>query len=100
MRLNEQEKRIILETSREFFGPDVIVRLFGSRTDDSRTGGDIDLHLTVDPERGAVRQQIQFAAQVEMRLGTEDQVDVVVHRRNDPLRLVDRIATDRGVLLQ
>ena len=47
MRLQPDEISAIKAAATEAFGADVVVRLFGSRADDSRRGGDIDLHLEV-----------------------------------------------------
>jgi predicted nucleotidyltransferase len=44
MRLQENEREIIISTISEF-APDIRTYLFGSRTDDSKRGGDIDLLL-------------------------------------------------------
>ena len=43
MRLSEREIDAIRQTAREHFGEGVHVWLFGSRTDDTQKGGDIDL---------------------------------------------------------
>lgn len=45
MRLSEHERNVIRKAAAEVFGPDVRVMLFGSRVDDSRRGGDIDLFV-------------------------------------------------------
>ena len=42
MRLTVDEHGLIREGTRQEIGPDRTVRLFGSRLDDSRRGGDID----------------------------------------------------------
>ena len=42
MRLDKEQKEAIVNTIREL-DPDARIRLFGSRTDDSARGGDIDL---------------------------------------------------------
>ncbi|MGK2911469.1 MAG: nucleotidyltransferase domain-containing protein [Sphingobium sp.] len=47
MRLRPEEISAIKAAASEAFGPDVVVRLFGSRADDAKRGGDIDLHLEV-----------------------------------------------------
>lgn len=99
MRLQDHEVRAILEASRKVFGPDAEVRLFGSRTDDSRTGGDIDLHITVAADVDRFSAQGDFLVDLWKRLGDDQEIDVVVHRREDELRLVDRIAYDRGIRL-
>lgn len=43
MRLNDKIREIIKTGVANFRGPDAIVRLFGSRVNDSQRGGDIDL---------------------------------------------------------
>lgn len=45
MRLTDSEKSAILELADKHFGPDCRVTLFGSRVDDERRGGDIDLFV-------------------------------------------------------
>jgi hypothetical protein len=48
MRLNEYAS--IKRCAQRHFGPNCAVRLFGSRADDARCGGDIDLHVQVDDD--------------------------------------------------
>ena len=43
MRLSLEEVRSILFTAEQIFGQDCSIWLFGSRVDDSKRGGDIDL---------------------------------------------------------
>jgi hypothetical protein len=45
LRLSEQERAVIRGCVEEAFGPNAWVFLFGSRLDDSKRGGDIDLHI-------------------------------------------------------
>ncbi|MGH8605013.1 MAG: nucleotidyltransferase domain-containing protein, partial [Gammaproteobacteria bacterium] len=40
MRLSDEEKEAIKGAVRQIFGEDAIVRVFGSRVDDRRRGGD------------------------------------------------------------
>ena len=46
MRLTPYQINALKGTAREIFGDRVTVSLFGSRTDDKRRGGDIDLYIT------------------------------------------------------
>jgi len=39
MRITPEQRRIIVESTREVFGEKATVRLFGSRADDSKQGG-------------------------------------------------------------
>ncbi len=50
MRLSGNEIITVPFLSREIFGPEIVARLFGSRIDDSKKGGDIDLCLETSEE--------------------------------------------------
>jgi predicted nucleotidyltransferase len=79
MRLSGEQRRVIKQAVRSCFGADAEVRLFGSRTDDSRRGGDIDLLINTslaDPQTVA-RAEIAFQVQVQRALG-EQRIDVLV----------------------
>ena len=49
MRLTTEQINTIVTTSRTFAGVDALVWLYGSRLDDTRHGGDIDLLLEPAP---------------------------------------------------
>lgn len=55
MRLDASWRHLIVEEARRVFGPDVAVRLFGSRVDDNLRGGDIDLHIQAEGVSGCLR---------------------------------------------
>lgn len=79
MRLTEQEISAIREQAQHFFGNDVRVYLFGSRTDDSQRGGDIDLLLETrinDVDR-IFSLEMQFLAAVKSMIG-EQKIDLIV----------------------
>ena len=48
MRLEPEEVAAIKAAARHAFGADAVVRLFGSRVDDSLRGGDIDARIELD----------------------------------------------------
>ena len=50
MRIAPSEAQVIAETARAVFGQRVAVWLFGSRTDDAKKGGDIDLYVELPPQ--------------------------------------------------
>ena len=86
MRLSESQRTIITESVAEVFGQDVIVRLFGSRTDDAKKGGDIDLFVeipSVDPLK--TRKSVQLAGKISRRL--DDMIDVDVIVKDDSTRI-------------
>ena len=49
MRLSRSQQQCIREATEQFFGPNVKVWLFGSRVDDQRRGGDVDLYVEAAP---------------------------------------------------
>lgn len=78
MRLSESSRSVIRQTVREIFGPDVQVRLFGSRVDDDALGGDIDLLITSDtPIADAEQKSLRLVARLQLRLGDQP-IDVLV----------------------
>lgn len=63
MRLSDQQRTIIRSSVAENFGADAVVRLFGSRTDDSQRGGDIDLLIeTKLPLEHRIQDECRLAA--------------------------------------
>ncbi|WP_375402265.1 hypothetical protein [uncultured Sphingomonas sp.] len=98
MRLEVSEVRAIKAAALYAFGPDAIVRLFGSRVDDDRRGGDIDLHVEVPPEVDAWDARSRFEANLFARI-EEQRVDVIIRKRDEPERGIDLIAYRDGILL-
>ena len=99
MRLRDKDRQAIKAAAREVFGESVIVRLFGSRVDDARKGGDIDLHVETDPTPGGpTKLQSRFWSLLQERLG-EQKIDVIVTERGLPTSPIERIAYSEGVCL-
>ena len=101
MRLTPHERQVIQQAANDCFGSQTVVRLFGSRTDDERRGGDIDLLIDTplgDPALIA-QAHLRFVAKLYTQLG-EQKIDVLI---DYPSRQVDlpiyQIAREQGVLL-
>jgi len=98
VRLDTAEADAIRRAARQAFGATATVRLFGSRADDTRRGGDIDLHVEVDEDvnESVMRARFENAlfAQIE-----EQRVDVVLRRRGRPLAAIDLVALRDGIIL-
>ena len=99
MRLTPHEIAAIKAAAREAFGETAVVRLFGSRVDDSLEGGDIDLHVEADPLPDAKATLRRFERclfdHIEPR-----KVDVIVSQRGSvPPRGFERVAYRDGVVL-
>jgi len=78
MRLSQQYIDIIINIARHQFGSDASVWLFGSRLDDARRGGDIDLLVEVrHPVENKPREAARFAAAIQWRLG-DQKIDVII----------------------
>lgn len=98
MRLEPFEVEAIRHAARHAFGEEAVVRLFGSRVDDERRGGDIDLHIETEPEIDEWRARGAFEQRLFARI-EEQRVDVIVRRRGAPLAGIDQIAHRDGVIL-
>jgi hypothetical protein len=98
MRLAAPEIEAIRQAARAVFGAGTTVRVFGSRVWDHLEGGDLDLHLEVEPGQATLANEIRFRGLIERPL-RELKVDVVIHERGRPLGPIDQIARRDGVLL-
>jgi len=70
--------------------------LFGSRVDDTRKGGDIDLYVDTDNRERLGEKRIEFLARVKRRIGNQ-RIDLVVARGTK--RSIDEAAISEGILL-
>ncbi|UZK69074.1 hypothetical protein OKW76_13740 [Sphingomonas sp. S1-29] len=98
MRIEPGEAKAIKAAAAYAFGADAVVRLFGSRVDDARKGGDIDLHVEVAPEIDEWNARLRFEDNLFARID-EQRVDVTVHKRGNPLRGIDLVARRDGIAL-
>ena len=98
MRLTPHEVAAIKAAAREAFGDNAVVRLFGSRVDDSLRNGDIDLHVEADPSPDLGRRRDVFMMAL-FRTLDHDKIDVVLSRRGAIPRGFERIAYRDGLVL-
>ncbi len=101
MRLKDYELKAIRTLFQKHFGLKDHIYLFGSRVDDTKKGGDIDLYVQtqeVDIKR-LLDQKMAFLLALEEKIG-EQKIDVVLHRikQNEDLPIY-KIAREEGVLL-
>ena len=102
MRLSAIERHAVESASREALPVGTRVLLFGSRLDDERRGGDIDLLVELPAPLSAddtVNRRTRFTARL-YRLLEERRIDVVMtqHGQPDP-RAVVAVARRQGVEL-
>ena len=98
MRLTPNEIAAIKAAAADAFGEGVVVRLFGSRVDDTKRGGDIDLHFEVRNGRPDARIEGRFVNHLFQRID-ERAVDLVYRDPAMPMRPIDRVAYAEGVVL-
>lgn len=76
MRLNKKDIQSIIQVAKEIYGESVEVYLFGSRTDNEKRGGDIDLLIRTTSEKKGVLARIRMVARLKQLLG-EQKIDVI-----------------------
>lgn len=79
MRLSEHEIASILKVARLIYGKDVQVYLYGSRADDTKKGGDIDLLITSSASKTDTlnfENKLNFLANLQDQIG-DQKIDVV-----------------------
>jgi predicted nucleotidyltransferase len=99
MRLTPTQIQTIKRATADIFGPEARVWLFGSRVDDSKRGGDVDLMVQLDC---TVENEALLAARLSARVSRSmygRRVDVIVQSANTATQPVRREALDSGVQL-
>jgi predicted nucleotidyltransferase len=98
MRLSSHEITAIKTAVAQVAGASATVRLFGSRVDDSKQGGDIDL-LVESPlaVENAALTAARIEAQIIMALG-DQKIDVLLKAPNLEIQPIHQIA-EKGILL-
>lgn len=95
MRLSPEAIRVIQDAFVHVFEKGDLY-LFGSRVDDTRKGGDIDLYVDTDNRERLGEKRIEFLTRIKRHIGNQ-RIDLVVARSTR--RDIDEIATSQGILL-
>ncbi len=95
MRLKEFEIRQIINTFAATFQHGEIY-LFGSRVDDNKKGGDIDLYIIPESCEKIAEKKLNFLVMLKRAI-REQKIDVVIDMGKN--RLIDKTAKKEGVLL-
>lgn len=97
MRIKNEDALNIKKISKQYFGEDVKIYLFGSRTDDNKRGGDIDLYIETAVKENLVERKIKMLGKLAEVLG-EQKIDIVINNfRSD--KLIFQIAKRDGIAL-
>lgn len=95
MRLSTVQINAIKRNFKIYF-KDGEIYLFGSRVDDNKKGGDIDLYIKAMDKKDLVYKKIRFLAALKREIG-EQKIDVVLNY--DENRPIEVIAKTKGVKL-
>lgn len=77
MRLESREIDCIKHLAKKYFGENIAIYLFGSRTDDQKKGGDIDLFLSgIEDEKFKIESKIKFLVDLKIAIG-DQKIDLV-----------------------
>lgn len=99
MRLTPEQTHSIKHEAQTLFGPDVQVRLFGSRVDDRASGGDLDLLVTSERQlEHPAWLAACLAARLQMAWG-EQRIDVLVQAPNLMHLPIHDVAQQQGIVL-
>jgi predicted nucleotidyltransferase len=99
MRLTQSQVQIIKQVVTMQAGEGAQVTLFGSRVDDDKKGGDVDLLVTLSDE---VDHPAELSAKISarlMRLFQGRKVDILLSAPNLKTLPIHSVATYKGVIL-
>jgi len=96
MRITEYQKNMIVEAVVNI-DPNAKVWLFGSRVDDNKKGGDIDIAIFSEKIDNDVMQKIQVRRFICDRIG-EQKIDIVT--TNSGKEPIFKLAVAEGIQLQ
>ncbi|GAB5045717.1 nucleotidyltransferase domain-containing protein [Thermodesulfovibrio sp. TK110] len=83
MRLSEEILKVIKTLAIKYFGENCEVRIFGSRTDDTQKGGDIDIYISTEMKDGIIEAKASFLAELKIKIG-EQKIDIIVENISKP----------------
>jgi len=96
MRISEYEKTVIIDAVKNA-DPNARIWLFGSRVDDNKKGGDIDIAIFSEKIDKDIMQKIQIRRFICDRIG-EQKIDIVT--TNNGKEAIFRLAVAEGIQLQ
>jgi predicted nucleotidyltransferase len=97
MRIKEEDILLIKKTAKEYFGDDVKIYLFGSRTDNNKLGGDIDLYIETGLKKNIEQKKIKMLGKLQEILG-EQKIDIVINNFHYD-KSIYKVARQEGIPL-
>jgi len=97
VRIKKEDIISIKNITKECFGNNAEVYLFGSRVDGQKKGGDIDLYIETDMKNDVFKQKLKMLGMLYKALG-EQKIDIVINNFiND--KFIYQVAKNEGIPL-
>ncbi|MDQ6976063.1 MAG: nucleotidyltransferase domain-containing protein [Mariprofundaceae bacterium] len=97
MRLRKNQALAIKELVKNSLGPQSEVWLFGSRTNDLKRGGDVDLYIE-SPQICLLQAKLRLMTKIQLLLGLR-KVDLIIKTPASPDRTIHETAKHTGIHL-
>jgi len=95
MRLSTSQHQAIKKYFIEVFKEGQIY-LFGSRTDEHKRGGDIDLYIQTENKKNLMHKKVDFLVKLKREIGLQ-KIDVIFDKGLH--RTIDKVAMREGIRL-
>jgi len=96
IRLNKEYLKTIKELARKYFNAKE-VRIFGSRADMNKRGGDIDIYIETTKNEKIIELKLKMLGELQDKLG-EQKFDIIINNFQEENLIFD-IARKNGILL-
>jgi len=97
MRIKKEYLEFIKETTKELFGDCAKVYLFGSRIDNGKRGGDIDIYIETNLKTNIFEIKIEMLKRLHDKLGNQ-KIDIVINNHSNHKYVYD-VARHEGIAL-
>jgi len=97
MRLSQENIILIKNSVKEIFDENSKVFLFGSRTDDQKKGGDIDLYIETQIKNDLLQKKLKLINTLHKILG-EQKIDIVINNFTSN-KYIYEVAKHEGIQL-
>lgn len=97
IRLNEDYLKVIKSLALLYFDSND-VRIFGSRTDLSQKGGDIDVYIKTSKENDILNRKLAFLREFEKKFGRQ-KVDLIIEYKGAKEKKIYNEAKRKGIVI-
>jgi len=98
MRIKKNDIDVIKSATASVFGGEAKVYLFGSRTDDNKKGGDIDLYIETNPDKNLIKRKLEMLKILHTKLG-EQKIDIIINDNTSADKYIYTVARNEGIAL-